>query len=211
MNLESKTYSQIQAYVEAKHSGDIWNEFNPAWRAFPRRLAWCLDHSQRFTESLTRSELGRDEEDREAFSFFVVGISAIETFCYAVYILGALFEPAFFPSKIKRDLRNISPESTAERFSEAFTGESLTEILRSTRNDATYQEWKRIRNGLIHCSSPGRILYFSGRPDEWDHMDFTIPISAETTEARFSWLSQSLSRGIDATNLFLQTHDETYL
>lgn len=201
LSLQDEISGRVQASKDEFPAS--WEQFHPAWRAFPIRFSWCKMHDEEFTESFKRAgggpgKLEREIQDREIFAFFVTGLSAVETYSYALYAIGSMISPACFPIHLKRDLRGINPEGTQERFKEAFKNDEISFGLRDLVRDPTFLEWKRIRNSLVHYCAPGRIINLSvgssgSRDDLWNHLDFEIPINAKTTRRRRNWLADTLS------------------
>ena len=65
--------------------------YDPAWRAVKLRFTWAEDACREFEDALC--PYNRDRQDKAAFTFFVVGISALETYCFALYSLGSIVRP----------------------------------------------------------------------------------------------------------------------
>ena len=82
----------------------VYQHFYSAWVAVAFRLRACAIHSQEYTATFQRTGgTTQDEdlylEDDALFGFFVKGLSALESFAYSLYALGALIcTPAETPS-----------------------------------------------------------------------------------------------------------------
>ncbi len=209
----TRRYLEISDRIQAQKAGYLeeYRQFHPAWTAVSRRYLTCFEHSNLFTENVANAGTSPTEypdryvQDREAFEFFVAGASCVENFCYGVYSIGAIVSPEYFPLRTKRDLRGISPESTKERFRARFHKCQIAESLSSLTSNVEYNEWRRIRNALIHHSAPARIFDI-GVTTEWRFADFTIEISETTTSNRLTWLSEMLNVLHDSTSMFLDDH-----
>jgi hypothetical protein len=206
-----------------------YQHFYSAWVAVAFRLRACATHSQNYTFLFQRTrETSQDEdlfrEDDALFGFFVKGLSALESFAYSLYALGALIcTPAQTPSvppppqfpllhpKQPRLLRNISPAETLRTFEQAFPGSPLTSLLSHLLSDAAYRQWSEIRNELAHrVATAGRSIQYQGpmlfAPDEtplavtqWAGQ---LHLDEATTSSRFDWLKGIINQGIEATAAF---------
>lgn len=206
-----------------------YQHFYSAWVAVAFRLRACATHSQDYTALFQRTRgTSQDEdlfrEDDALFGFFVKGLSALESFAYSLYALGALIctpaqipsvpPPAQFPllhPKQPRLLRDITPAATFRTFERAFPGRPLTVLLGRLLSDEAYRQWSEIRNVLAHrAATAGRSIQYRGpmlfAPDEpplavtqWAghlHLD------EATTSTRYDWLKGIINQGVEATAAF---------
>src|SRR6266849_7674358 len=123
-----------------------YQHFYSSWVAVAFRFQSCADHDQDFTEAFQRSNGASQEvgllyqEDDALFGFFVKGLSALESFYYSLYALGALIiTPTQAPSVPPSDqflwldpgeskkLKKIVPEGVRDTFKKIFPGLPLTE------------------------------------------------------------------------------------
>jgi len=211
-------HGEIKTVVETKkeESPASWRQFRPAWRALPLRLAWAIQHDHAFTDSILRAGSAppwpeRYIQDREAFAFFISGVSAIEVACYSVYAVCSIASPPYFPIRLRRDLRRISPESTDERLKHAFPNDTLSDCIHGICTDNVFTEWKRVRNSLIHHCAPARTIHASlGAPEQeddlWNHPEFTIRLNANTTQSRCRWLMTAVNNVETHLLAFVQAH-----
>src|SRR2546430_7190290 len=157
-----------------------YDHFYSAWVGVAFRLRACAIHSEDFTTVFQRTRgtaQGEDvyQEDDALFGFFVKGLSALESFYYSLYALGALIHtpintpsippPAQFPlldPNEPRSLSKIKPVTTYETFHKEFPNLPLTELLGHIREGKTFKELSRIRNALAHrLSSARRTIQYS--------------------------------------------------
>ena len=179
-------------------------------------MLWTTEHNDAFTESIRRAGSApswpdRYIQDQRAFAFFVGGLSALEVTCYAIYAAGSIASPPHFPILLRQDLRRISPESTNERLKAAFPDDLLAKTVHAVVTDPMFQEWKRIRNSLIHHCAPSRIINASiGAPteddDSWSHPEFTVTLNDFTTHERYEWLLNYLNELEAAFSTFITRH-----
>lgn len=180
------------------------------------RFLWCDHYDNEFSESFNRAggaprQDERTIQERAVFAFFSTGLSAIDTYCYALYAMGSMVTPDRFPVATKGDLKRINPFTTKDKFTAEFPTDRISACLSGVIGDKVFREWKNVRNDLIHCSAPGRIIQVSvGAPpsedDAWRHIDFEIPINPNTTRARRNWLADTLLSLLSATDAFVANH-----
>ncbi len=204
-----------------------YQHFYSAWVAVAFRLRACATHSQEYTVTIQRtSGTTQDEdlfqEDDALFGFFVKGLTALESFAYGLYALGALIctpaqapsvpPPAQFPllhPKQPRLLRNITPTATLRTFKQVFPGEPLTALLGQMLSDETYRQWSEIRNVLAHrVATAGRSIQYpafplAGEPPlavtQWAG---ELQLDETTTSSRYDWLRETINRGVEETAAF---------
>jgi hypothetical protein len=149
-------------------------------------------------------------QERELFSFFVTGLSAIESLGYSLFAIGSLLNPNAFKMTEPGQLKAISPKKTAEQFSTVFPNETVTTTLDGMLSDANYEEWCTIRTILAHRSAAGRHFTRSIPPQPLDEQvlwgEWAIPIDATTTRTRRVWLATTLRNLLNATNAFTSHH-----
>ncbi len=212
-----------------------YNHFFNAWMGVASRFRACGINSETFTDILKKTH-GRalDEhtfqEDDALFSFFVNGLSTLESFYFSLYALGALIvtptqgpsvpPPAQFPllthlvdpAHRRVSPRYITPETTRDAYDQAFPGLPLTELLGRVQGDEMYKEWSDIRNILSHrVASIGRTIqvqgpfgfFSSNEPPvsvEPWGMDFLLDVT--TTTSRYTWLRETINTALEMTAAF---------
>ncbi len=210
-----------------------YDHFYSAWVGVAFRLRACAIHSEDFTTVFQRTRgtaQGEDvyQEDDALFGFFVKGLSALESFYYSLYALGALIvtstqEPSVPPSAqfpllthlvdpAHRQVspRSITPETTHDAYAQVFPGLPMTELLGRIQEDEMYKEWSDIRNILAHrVATAGRTIQL-GSPNfslnvpplsvkPWG-MDLLL--DATTTASRYTWLRETINTALEETAAF---------
>lgn len=202
-------YEAIQNLCTAKRESSLgplatWTEYSAAWNAVAYRFHAVTDHDEAFIEAVGKGDPARYLQERELFSFFVAGLSAIEAFAYGLYHLAAVACPIKFPVK---DSRSITLDLTQKKFATSFPAQTVTVELSKLVVDRTFTEWKICRNVLAHRSYPGRIMSgtTANQPptdDVWKLENVTI--NSETTSSRRKWLSQTLQDLLDSAKTFVE-------
>jgi len=181
-------------------------ELSGGWRAVAYRLLSCAEHSQAFTRSIESAGDSppfpeRYVQERELFGFFVNGLAAIESLCYALYAIGSLLRPELFA----RPPRAINLKSTLTALRGAFPENTIGAILEGVAEDARYREWKTLRDILAHRVAPTREFFVHiGReaqpPAQWrvSH-DARLLLDGDTTSSRLHWLTTTLNGLLKAT------------
>ncbi|HEY7835067.1 MAG TPA: hypothetical protein VIG30_15940 [Ktedonobacterales bacterium] len=205
-----------------------YQHFYSAWVGLAFRFRDCASHDRTFTASFqqTHGEATEEalyEEDAALFGFFLKGLSVLDCLAYGLYALGALIRmPTNVPStppsaafplldpKSAKLFRSITLESTQEAFVREFMGQSITDHLTEIRRDPHYSKWKEIRNVLAHrAASAGRALDYSRSlvaqsaiPPDVTQWGGDIPLSVETTSARYAWLRETINASLQAVAAF---------
>lgn len=139
-----------------------------------------------FTASVQRpyTMAERAEQEQSLFGFFGAIVSALETLYFALYAVGAIFDPATF-ARLPNDPRGVVPKLVASTFRDlasalpvALPGDtralelsraatSLSASLDGLLYDPTYADCLEIRNILSHRAAPGRRLDGTASPMVW--------------------------------------------
>jgi hypothetical protein len=239
-------YEAINPLVLSKCNNtnrDKYFFFLASWKGFLHRFLACTDHDKKYIESaallekklLIEGKLYLYERylvERELFNFLINGLAAIECLCSALFAIGAIEEIAHtgqttnltFSIKTEKELRSISPSTTAEKFHLKFENKAITTVLKdlfntnSTTEDAKqYKEWKKIRDILTHRGQPGRkVALSSGSPERIpDLLDFysvtkegvkdlpIIKFTPTTTACMREWLTKIIDNILCAGYTFV--------
>ena len=189
-----------------------WTEYAIAWEAVANRFRTCAEHDEAFTQSIrTNTDAPQQPEryyqGRDLFGFFITGLSAIESACYALYAIASMLDDVYFPIKKAGNKRNINPESTANRFRTTFPNEEISRALNRMVNGQEYEDWKELRNILAHRGAPGRHIHRTiGSSYDNAHGDalweFGIPLNASTTPQLREWLAETLGNLLREADVF---------
>lgn len=194
---------------------DAWGVYVGGWNGLGRRFISCAYYDETFTESLQKfagapSYQERQLQEHALFGFFVTGLSTIESFCYALHAIGSMINPSVFPVRTPQSKRNICPKSVLKGFlsEPKLSGDQMTSTLRAVLDSSEYDQWKDIRNLLIHREAPPRLIRLSvggssGSDDLWVE---DIPVNARTTRSRREWLSATMASLLCATDEFTARH-----
>jgi hypothetical protein len=198
----------------AQHGGqpcDEWRGFISAYHGVRARFRAMTEAEEVYVETVPQSNETRENvfrQDRALFDFFANAVSVLETLCYACFSLAAQLRPTSFPMKTEKDLRDITPRFTLNKFEMLFPKEPLTRTLTELLNDAAFKELHETRNVLSHRGNPPRhysvTLYDTlggqpqhkylggakGDPPKWHG----IVLDAEALLQRRSWLVSYVQR-----------------
>ncbi len=187
-------------------------EFIGAWRAVAYSFISCSEYSVEFIQLMEFSGSNPSYEDqylqeKHLFNFFIVGLSVVESLCYALFAIGAHCDLRAFPFDTPTKKRKVTPESTENNYATKFASENVSALLTGLINSPEYKDWKDIRNLLIHRISPGRLVSLStiGKitPDIWSN---GIVLDKNTTPIRRGWLANQLTLLIFSTNEFTKNN-----
>lgn len=210
-----------------------YEHFYSAWVGVAFRFRACAIHSENFTAVFQRTwgaAQGEDvyQEDDALFGFFVKGLSALESFYYSLYALGALIvtstqEPSVPPSDQFPLLthlvdpahrgdspRFITPKETCAAYRQAFPRQPITELLGHMQEDEMYKEWSEIRNRLAHrVATAGRSVQMSSpnfslneSPLSVKPWGIDLTLEAKTTASRYTWLRETINTALEETAAF---------
>jgi len=186
-----------------------WRHHTGGWNAVHYRIIGCEKCVGRYTDSFAISGVAPqlDEQiaqDNALFGFFVYALSAIESYFFAMHAVASILAPADFPMATEQDLKRITPKVTIQRFDRKFGGNVVSTVMKQTVSEAEYQEWKDLRNVLVHRSVPGRLFFQPSRstPRDADWMDMGIVLNLNTLDSRYPWLTSVLERLIGVADQF---------
>ena len=109
----------------------VWGEYAGGWNAVAIRFKTAADADDRFTASIAQSAspapYPRQAQEEDLFTFFVAGFASIESFAYACFALGAMLQPANFPTATPQDLTRIKPITSNVSSRYTFRGRRLAQ------------------------------------------------------------------------------------
>ncbi len=228
-DFDHQSYDRVNDIVSAKSSLDIdaWGKFAASWNGVCYRFRACTDHSHMFTEAITAQQDSESRyiQERELFSFFVSGLSVIESFCFALFALGRMLQPLDFPLLSDEDERKVKPCETSKKYQELFPNDEISQELarlvgvsisskdKSCKGaDTQYTEWLNVRNILAHRASTTRLITLqtvnSGlkrQAPQWKRMP-KFEFDQNTTESRRIWLLEKLNLLLQKSQKFAIDH-----
>lgn len=206
---------RVHTFVYQESMGTFaLDHFLDSWLAGGYRFCTCSEHDVAFRASLQRGGSNPPQgehyvQERELFGFFVSGLTAIESFAYSSYALGAILDDENFPMAHPRTIR---VDSAAHKLKKFFPGERLGEVLDQIKNDDEYMSWRKIRNILAHRVVPARLVsvtLWPPDPDPTPRVSWTedgIALDANITASRREWLAQAVTKLVAAARSFTLSH-----
>ena len=216
------------AEIDALHAHlsdyvDDGNKLPPEWREWADglnglvyRFRACDEHGGALTDSLVDTsppQPKRYEQERDLYSFYSEGLSAIECFYYGLYFIGTHADANAFALNI--DPRQVKPRMVTERYEAAYDAETLTDTLRRVIDGDVFSIWSGLRNFLSHRGAPGRTHYEGGGPAsgvEWDlgveGADPSTELTVAALTARRTWLGETVSDIAAHALSFVKEHVE---
>jgi hypothetical protein len=174
--------------------------------------------SDRWGSTAAQSSLGvhagsppneeRHVQERDVFDFFASTVSAIETFCFGVYGICALEDPANFT----RTPRQITRTTLQQDVENHYGGTSFATSIVTLVTDPTLVEVVLTRNVLLHRVAPGRLVEMGSGRVTWRDLDPDLPdidLGAAFIAERRAWLGRALAPAVRATAVFVETHFPT--
>jgi hypothetical protein len=167
----------LKPFVATRPSGSLqpltdaeirWSEFAGGSNGARWRFRGCIAHDEALKHLFT-SDSQRYDEERELFDFFLNGMSSIECACYALYMIGGMFNAVEFPVNPKTLLRKIYPRRVLSKFKTAFSTDVITSFLAASFKSPQYTDWEEKRIVLFHRAAPPRQMHVGGSPtpDLW--------------------------------------------
>jgi hypothetical protein len=194
--------------ARAGASKEACEQFVGAWKAQANRFLALTEYEAAFCASLANFGTSpgyseRYRQERDLFGYFCNGVSVFEATFYGLFSVGALLSPMNFPIATAKDLKKISPRSTADAFNSAFPSDPIIGSIHAVLGDPAYLELHRVRNILTHRVVPARTFRVSvgvrnTLPDQWNIEG--IPLDANMLPSRRADLSRLLNTllsGID--------------
>ncbi len=142
--------------------------------------------------------LQRYDQERRLFSFFTCALSALETLCRAIDVLGRLSGAAF-----TRRSRPY-PKDVARAFQIAYPSNTLTAELGALTGSQRFSDLSDIRNALSHAGTPPRRAYAGSVDQNPDWGAFTI--DRNTTREFQDWMDARLTDLMKAAEAFATSY-----
>ena len=205
----------ISGLVKLKIEPPLYSEIVSGCYGAALRFLRCVEASLTFTKSI----LGKGDappfperasQDQSLFDFFINGLSSIESFSYSLHGLAIALDATGTLSMEEKKIRFITPVTVQKMYSQKYPQEQITKEVQVTITSATFVEWMRIRNIIIHRNMPPRRIYAFVGTDESKSSELSIGLSLDsnTTVSRLSWLRNSLNGMLSATADFIRNRIE---
>lgn len=204
-------YESVQKRIAPYQPGnpDLYRHFAGGWNAVQNRALGCERCAQEYTTLLVKYGVSptpyvRAIQDITLYGFFVYGLSAIESWFFAMHAAAALGLPRAFPMATPRELRDVDPARVLCRYRKAYPDSPTATAMRKFLRERAYREWVYVRNVLAHRSAPGRHFYQpprAGAPNA-DWISIEIVLDKDTLLGRFPWLMTTLHALIQASEDF---------
>ena len=143
-------------------------EFSSGSNGAQWRFRGCVAHDEALQHLFISDSRERYDEERELFDFFMNGMSSIECACYALYMIGGMFNATEFPVSPISKLRDIGPKRVLCKFKSAFSTDEITSFLASSLKSPEYTDSEEKRRILFHRAAPPRQMHVGGSPNTLD-------------------------------------------
>ncbi len=126
-----------------------------ALHAVPYRFAALAEYDESLRASLKEHGLGpgqpyRYQQERDLFGFFSSGVSALDSFCFAAFAIGALTGSSEFPLATEKHEKRVTWEETIASYSRGFPGDPIIGALKTICDSQDFKEFNLARNVLTH-------------------------------------------------------------
>jgi hypothetical protein len=134
-----------------------------------------------------------------------LSVSSTQLISWLLYL-----KPYEFPIETSEDLRRVYPGNVFKKFDTAFRDDALNKQMKECIDEPTYLEISNIRDVLSHRGVLPRNFYEGGQrygmatipanpKDLLPEWRYDLPIDKETTTSRRRWLSEELTKLVEAT------------
>ncbi len=177
----------------------VYIEIVAGLNALAYRLLSCADASRVFTASIGGDRgapllPARYSQEKALFDFFLNGACAIESLAYGLHSIAFALGDGGQLSMDEKRMRFITPDTVQKYYFKNYESEKLTLSFRQIINSATFSEWKRIRNVLVHRGTPGRdIAVGIGVESSGTTWRIGISLRETTTSDRLKWLRDAVN------------------
>jgi hypothetical protein len=201
-------YKKLQAHSQKKPEYDL---AIGAMHAISYRFKALAEYDARFTASITAHGAGpapaiRYEQERDLFGFFSNAFSVFDTFCFALFAIGALTSASNFPLATNRDETNVRWSTMKSAYNVSFPGDPLLITIDAIEKDLAFNEIRDSRNMFTHRATPPRhhmVSMGSPSPDETIIARINIVVDATTTTSRRQDVARLLHLGLRDAAVFV--------
>lgn len=206
-----RSYARVRR--RATTHGGLFEQFSGAWNALSIRYLAFTAHGDEFTR-LTIQPCGagpepqvRYRQEDQLFGFFSSGFSAFEAYFYGMFAVGALIRPGDFPLTTSKEQQAVSPSSTGAAYRQSFASDHVIAAFDGVFQDASYREFREVRNILTHRTAPGRRIYVGIDSDEelparWKIND--IALDGQLAATRRAEVARLLTGLLEAAAAFIE-------
>lgn len=193
---------------------EVLREFGRTMNNIVFRLRAALEEAEALAKTVERPESTEANYRREShfYGLYVNGLSALESICYAGWVLAALNSRVAVDFAEKTRRRVPAPRFLREALPADGPGAVLKALLMREHPQedpptTTWNEWASVRNTLAHRSNIGRKVFVSigdseDRPSElqvtWSAKR-GIVLNRPSIEAEAEWLAGMARQLLDAT------------
>lgn len=197
---------------QRKHP-DAYRHYASGWNAVRNRAIGCEECARSYSNLFLKHGVAppqdvRIAQDNALFGFFAYSLSAIDSWFLAMYAVASMLKPSGFPIKTDKDLRGINPTSSSQHFARTFPQSSISTAMGDVLSEASYSEWKSLRNVLMHRANPSRQFYWPPRttPTDADWIGMGIELDQNTLAHRYPLFTSILQKLLRATDQFTAQH-----
>jgi hypothetical protein len=183
-----------------------------ALNAITYRFHALAEYDRRFTASINAQgtdfgQPSRYEQERDLFGFFSNAHSVFDAFCFALFAVGALIQPADFPLATDEDEQKVNWGGTRKAYRRAFPADPILSVLENMAKDTALIKLRTIRNILTHRGVRGRALMaITGPSASSDRIPrLHISLDVRTTSTPRSQVAGLLCFGLEAAHTFVES------
>lgn len=188
---------------------DLYRHYAGGWNALRNRAIGCERCLTEYTTLFVRHGVAPVQpvhiaQDNALYGFFSYAQSAIESWFFAMHAVAAMDQPTAFPMATRDDLRAVTPSAVLERFTSTYPDSSISSAMKGILTDRTYDEWKKLRNVLVHRAAPGRHHFWPPRttPPDADWVGMDLVLNQHTLSSRYPWLMSTVGALVRASEDF---------
>ena len=197
-------YKGLHAHSQKKNEYEL---AIGAMHAISYRFVALAEYDTRFTASITTHGPGpelrtRYEQERDLFGFFSNAFSIFDTFCFALFAIGALTGESSFPLAVVADERKVNWMRVKAAYQAAFPTERITTVIVAMEADPVFVAIRETRNMFTHRATPPR-QYVLGASSSTRIARVNVLVDDRTTSTRRQEVARLLRDGLQAAETFV--------
>jgi len=220
--VHDRIHRRLAPLANTEKHGRTWRQFGLAWAAVAYRFQACADYDAAFRklfDQLGSNTTGFDRyrQQRDLYGCVVSACSAIESFYYATYAVGALADSVAFPISTPHAQRDITPVATVRRFRQRYPDDVVVSVLGAVVGDPQWAGLCDLRNVLVHRAAPAKTVGVHlapgmgavTSPARLALSDFHLPdrgFDPQLTKACRNWVAGALDALCDGLDGFTKRH-----